>query len=131
MIGVDTNVLVRIFAGDKPKQAASASQLIDVEATNEKIYVSVIVLVEFAWTLRRAYRQDQERVLVAIRKLTEHANVVVEDKDAVRESIVRALNHRADFVDQLIAVRNVERGCRTTMTFDQDAAVDPGFTLLT
>lgn len=130
MIGLDTNLLVRIFAGDDAAQAGRVARLIDVEGRHEPVFVSVIVLVEFAWTMRRAYRWEADRVLAAMRQITEHANVVVEDRDAVREAIALCLNERADFPDQLIAVRNADRGCRTTMTFDRDASQAPGFTLL-
>jgi predicted nucleic-acid-binding protein len=130
MIGLDTNLLVRIFAGDDARQADRVARLIDAEGQAEPVFVNVVVLVEFAWTMRKAYRWEASRVLAALRKITEHANVVVEDRDAVREAIVRCLNEGADFPDQLIAVRNSDRGCRTTMTFDRDAAGAPGFTLL-
>ena len=49
MIGVDTNVLVRIFASDDAQQAASAIRVID-EANRGQIFVNVVVLAEFAWT---------------------------------------------------------------------------------
>lgn len=131
MIGLDTNLLVRIFAGDDPAQADRVSRLIDIDAREEKAFVSVVVLVEFAWTMRRVYRWEADWVLVALRKITEHANVLVEDRDAVRNAIARSASARAEFPDQLIAVRNLASGCRTTLTFDRDAARDPGFTLLT
>ena len=62
--------------------------------------------------------------------MTEHVNLVVEDRDLVRSAIARASDSGADFADQFIAIRNAERGCRTTMTFDQDASATPGFTLI-
>ncbi len=131
MIGVDTNILVRIFANDDPGQARRAGSFIDRDAADEKAFVSVVVLVEFAWTMRRVYGWERDWVLVALRKITEHPNIVVEDRDAVRDAIVRSANHRAEFPDQLIAVRNSLAGCRVTMTFDRDAARDPGFAPLT
>ena len=130
MIGIDTNVLVRIFADDHPEQARRASVLIDEQAAGEGAFISVIVLVEFAWTMRRAYRWAPEHVLEAVRKMTEHPNVAVEDRDAVREALVRAANHGSEFPDQLIAVRNAALGCRVTMTFDRDAGRSAGFELL-
>ena len=40
MIGIDTNVLVRIFADDDARQAASAARVID-ESGPEQIFVNV------------------------------------------------------------------------------------------
>jgi len=47
MIGLDTNLLVRIFAGDDARQAESASRLARQEQASE-LLVNVVVLVEFA-----------------------------------------------------------------------------------
>ena len=51
MIGLDTNVLVRIFASDDAQQAASAVRVLD-ESKADQIFVNVVVLAEFAWTMR-------------------------------------------------------------------------------
>ena len=59
MIGVDTNVLVRIFASDDAQQAASAVRVID-ESGPDQIFVNVVVLAEFAWTMRRAYKWEDD-----------------------------------------------------------------------
>lgn len=130
MIGIDTNILVRIFADDHLEQARRASALIDEEASGEGAFISVIVLVEFAWTMRRAYRWTLAHVLEAIRRMTEHPNVVMEDRDVVREALVHAASHGSEFPDQLIAVRNAASGCRVTMTFDRDASRSAGLELL-
>jgi len=57
MIGVDTNILVRIFAADDGRQAASAIRLIDDSAP---VQVFVNVVAEFAWTMRRAYKWEDD-----------------------------------------------------------------------
>ena len=59
MIGVDTNILVRIFAADDGRQAASAIRLIDDSAPGQ-VFVNVVVLAEFAWTMRRAYKWEDD-----------------------------------------------------------------------
>jgi predicted nucleic-acid-binding protein len=58
MIGVETNILVRIFAADDGRQAASAIRRIDDGAPGQ-IFVNVVVRGEVAWTMRRA---DKSRI---------------------------------------------------------------------
>ena len=52
MIGLDTNVLVRIFADDDTRQAAARARLVE-RSGPERIFVNVVVLAEFAWTMRQ------------------------------------------------------------------------------
>ena len=71
MIGVDTNVLVRIFASDDAQQAASAIRVID-ESKPGQIFVNVVVLAEFAWTMRRAYKWDDDWIRHALTRIVRH-----------------------------------------------------------
>ena len=56
MIGLDTNVLVRYLAQDDPAQSAKVNRLIESEL-NERHpgFISLIVLVETCWVLKRLY----------------------------------------------------------------------------
>jgi predicted nucleic-acid-binding protein len=131
MIGLDTNVLVRVFAGDNPAQAARVIRLLDHELGDERVYINAIVLVEFAWTMRRVYRWDRDWVLKAINRIVDHRLIQVEDKDAVRDAVQACFQNGADFADHYIGLRNLAHGCRVTLTFDKEAAVAPGFAELT
>lgn len=71
MIGVDTNVLVRIFASDDAQQAASAVRVID-ESGPDQIFVNVVVLAEFAWTMRRAYKWEDDWIRHALNRIVRH-----------------------------------------------------------
>ena len=57
-IAVDTNVLVRYLTWDDEAQAEAAARVIE---SGEVVAISVIVLCELAWVLRRAYRYRTER----------------------------------------------------------------------
>ena len=71
MIGLDTNVLVRIFARDDAQQAARAIRVID-EGNPGQIFVNVVVLAEFAWTMRRAYKWDDDWIRHALTRIVRH-----------------------------------------------------------
>jgi predicted nucleic-acid-binding protein len=80
--------------------------------------------------MRRVYRWEREWVLIALTKISEHANVEVENLDAFREAIAECRNQRVDFPDAYLGLRNMSRGCRTTLTFDKDVTTMRGFTEL-
>jgi predicted nucleic-acid-binding protein len=127
MIGVDTNVLVRIFASDDAPQAASAIRLID-ESKPEQIFVNVVVLAEFAWTMRRAYKWEDDWIRHALNRIVRHP--AIQHRASVLEAITDSNTSIHLFADRLIAALNLDAGCETTLTFDQEAAAAPGFRLL-
>jgi predicted nucleic-acid-binding protein len=129
MIGVDSNILVRLFAGDDEAQADAAARF--VETADEPIFVNVIVVVETLWTLKRAYRFKEDRLVVVLRKLTEHPAIRCSHKDLMREAAHLTTEQGGDVADNLIALMNQSAGCSTTYTFDREAALSDGFTLLT
>ena len=129
MIGLDTNILLRAFTNDHPAQSASARNLIG-RATGEQLFVCIVVLVEFAWSLRQTYKYSPETVREAIRRLLNASDLVLEQRSLV-ESCLDAGDSRMDLADQLIASGNLQQGCSATMTFDKRAAkAIPGMELL-
>jgi predicted nucleic-acid-binding protein len=129
MIGVDTNVLVRIFASDDAQQAASAIRVID-ESEPHQIFVNADVLAEFAWTMRRAYKWEDDWIRHALTRIVRHPALTIQHRASVLEAITDSNTSIHLFADRLIAALNLDAGCGTTLTFDQEAASSPGFRLL-
>jgi predicted nucleic-acid-binding protein len=126
MIGVDTNLLVRVFAGDDAQQRLAASRLLD-QSGSSQIFVNVVVLVEFAWTMRRTYKWDDDWIRQALNMIVRHPALVIQHRDSVLEAISESNTGLAGFADRLIAAMNHEAGCDVTITFDKDAAGSDGF----
>jgi predicted nucleic-acid-binding protein len=132
MIGVDTNVLLRVFVADDPVQARAASAFIEApERPDDPVFVTALVLVELVWTLRKAYDHSKPELLSILDQVCSHATIIVDDRDAVETAVDMWRTGKADFADYLIAALARERGARTTMTFDRTAAETAAFTLLT
>jgi predicted nucleic-acid-binding protein len=129
MIGVDTNVLVRIFASDDAQQAASAIRVID-ESKPDQIFVNVVVLAEFAWTMRRAYKWGDDWIRHALTRIVRHPALTIQHRASVLEAITDSNTSIHLFADRLIAALNLDAGCEMTLTFDREAAASPGFRLL-
>jgi predicted nucleic-acid-binding protein len=74
-IAIDTHVLVRYIVWDDERQARNANRVIK---SAEVISVSIIVLCEVVWVLRRAYRYSSEDVANVIAGLIQSRNVQVD-----------------------------------------------------
>jgi predicted nucleic-acid-binding protein len=120
VLGIDSNVLVRFFTRDEEKQFAQASRLFE-QAADRSLFLSVIVLVEVNWTLRRVYKHPAKDVLQTLEDLVHTRQFVTEDREKVMQAIAVARMTNTDFSDALIALRNEVDGCPQTATFDINA----------
>ncbi|GAC1335629.1 MAG: type II toxin-antitoxin system VapC family toxin [Beijerinckiaceae bacterium] len=128
MIGLDSNVLVRLVTGDDPAQTAAALSLVSRDP-NEPLVISALLLAEVAWVLRSAYRFGRREIGTALTYLIRIDRLLVLERHAVVRAVLRFRDEdsRADFSDYLIQALNAVAGADTTVTFDQRAATDDGF----
>ena len=132
MIGIDTNLLLRLIVGDEPKQAVMAREFLRGRCSaDEPGYVCHIVLVELVWTLARAYGYPRERIAAAIEQILGTAQLDVESSGDVAAAVKDYRRGAADFANCLLVRVNAATGCTHTVTFDRKAAKLPGFKLLT
>jgi predicted nucleic-acid-binding protein len=123
MIGLDTNVLVRLVVGDDPQQTDQAKRFVNRRCTpNSPGFINCIVLAEFVWLLAGTYGYGRSEIATAIEGLLAGDDRVVEHHDEVRASLEDFKAGRADFADALIGHINRARGCEATATFDRKAA---------
>jgi len=128
LIGLDTNVLARYLAQDDPDQSARATQLIESLDDENPGFVSLVVLSELHWVLRRAYNVSRDDVATVVRRLLDATEITVQEPDAVRRALSRP--GPADFPDALISELGVLAGCDYTATFDRRAARLSGMKLV-
>jgi predicted nucleic-acid-binding protein len=127
MIGIDTNVVVRLVVADDADQTRRARKLIDQSlGRDEPVLVSLLVLLESEWVLRSRYRFGREALLNIFRALLEARELVFEDEPALEEALFHWKDSPCGFADCLIAAHNRQMGCRSTATFDGKAARLPG-----
>ncbi|RJF88726.1 PIN domain-containing protein [Oleomonas cavernae] len=127
MIGLDTNVVLRLLTGDDTGQLAAARAL--VEAAGDRpssFYLNHVVLAECAWALKAGYRLDRGEISRCLRALAETPAFEIEGRDVVVAAIDLYETAPADFADCLIVAKNVLAGCSHTVTFDRDAQHLPG-----
>lgn len=122
MIGVDTNVLARLFVNDVKTQHEAALRFFSQRSEDDPAYVSLIVVVEFVWLLRKMYDYSMDSVRLALTSLLDSPDILVEDRDLVAEAVAQSSRPKVDLVDVLIAGSATRHGCSTTVTFDRNAA---------
>jgi predicted nucleic-acid-binding protein len=123
MIGLDTNVLVRLVVGDDPQQTRLAKAFVDRHCSPESPgFINCIVLAELVWVLNASYDYSRSQIASAVESLVLGADRIVEHADAVEASLNDYKAGRLEFTDALIANVNKARGCEATATFDRKAA---------
>jgi len=125
----DTNVLVRILAGDDPVQTKKAEKAFVTHAGDDGVFVSLVVLAEIGWVLATAYEWDRATIHGRVLQLVRTRGVEVEDAELVEEALVAYAGGRADLADYLILGRARTTGGKL-LTFDRKLAREDGVTLL-
>ena len=127
MIALDTNVLLRALQHDDDgAQSARARQAI---RANAPVFINEIVLVEFAWTCKSAFKLDRAAICRLFEAMLEAPEFIFAQPRAVERAVKGFGARKSDFADRLLAESNREQGCTTTLTFDEAAAKSDGFVL--
>ena len=122
MIGLDSNVLVRYLTQDDPAQSARATRLIERQLSEkEPGFISVIVLVELWWVLKRLYRATRAELKQTVQDLLDTRQFVLEQRGAVIKALKRLDATAGDIADALIVELARAGGCERVVTFDKDA----------
>ena len=129
MRAVDTNILLRFVVRDDARQFAKSAAFFERRTSEDPAFVSLIVLAEFVWVLRHRYGYSRHDVHSLVASLVETAEIVFEDEVSVL-AIVQG-QAKGDLADHLISFCAKRAGCKSTVTFDRDAAkYVPGMELL-
>ena len=122
MIGLDSNVLVRYLTQDDLAQSARATRLIERQLSEkEPGFISVIVLVELWWVLKRLYRATRAELKQTVQDLLDTRQFVLEQRGAVIQALKRLDVAAGDIADALIVELARASGCERVVTFDKDA----------
>lgn len=131
MIGLDTNVLVRLLVEDDPEQAAAARRLVaECGEQGETCWVALVVVCELEWVLESAYGASRRDVARAVEELLGSSRFTVEASEQVHRAVAVYRTGRGDLSDLLIGESAAVAGARTTFTFDRALRDDERFTLL-
>ena len=130
MIGLDTNVLVRLFAQDDPAQSSKAAALIESLTPENPGFVATPSVVELVWVLSRAYQADRAFIVHILEEMLRAKEIVVEQSTLMWQALHVYKTSKADFADCLIERSCQTAGCHYTATFDAAAAKTAGMRLI-
>lgn len=134
MIGLDTSMLVRYLAQDDARQTAVASRLIERDLSPAQPgFISLVVLVELCWVLRRLYAATEDEVVDTVEDLLGTAQFQVEQREVVKASLPSLSprkTSKAGFTDRLIMEIAKAHGSSHTVSFDKGAVRSAGMVLL-
>jgi predicted nucleic-acid-binding protein len=131
MIGLDTNVVLRLLLDDDPAQSPRARALVAAHGTVPgSLRLCDTVLLETLWTLTHGYRFSRQALAHMFGGLLAEPAFAVADRERLAEVLRRYGASKADIGDAFIAVDNERAGCTWTATFDADATGVPGMKLM-
>ncbi len=122
MIGLDTNVLVRLLTGDDAVQRSIAKASINRNcSSDDPAFINRVVLIETVWVLEFVYDYSRNNIAAAVDTLLRMVRMLTEGSALVREAL-SGYRAGADFADALVAATNAAEGCSRTITIDRKAA---------
>ena len=131
MIGLDTNVLLRLWLDDDPAQSKRIDALLDAHGGSPgSLMVSDVVLAEALWVLRSAYAQDKAAQCRALKSLLDEPAFAFENRAAVNAALELFEGSTCGFSDCLVVAKHADLGCDFTATFDRRMRQLPGVALL-
>ena len=128
MIALDTNVLLRYLIQDDAVQAAAATSFLEGKlSTTTPGFISLVVICEIVWALRKTYDQPRATIAQSLDVLIKAPQFVVEDIEIVELAISA---DGGDIADAIIHFVGAKQGCSKTVTFDKKFARLSGVELL-
>ena len=121
MIGIDSNVLVRMMINDDPQQEESIRSFLAQRSGDDPAYISAIVLAESVWVLRRRLGIPMAAIASVLRRFLESDDLRFQFGDRLANLLDGPKPPRGDLADHLIAWCAAEAGCARTVTFDKRA----------
>jgi predicted nucleic-acid-binding protein len=127
MIGLDTNVLLRLFVEDDPGRSERARRFVAAAAADEPCLVGPIVLAEFAWTLATKFKRKRSELAPLIEGVLSMDDLEIPFRGAAGRALAAYRAGKADYADYFLAEINRELGCASTATFDKTALDSSAF----
>lgn len=131
MIGIDTNILIRLIVKDDDVQTVKAVNALAKKCSEKDPgFINCIVLAEVSWVLSRVYGYSREEIAKAIEMLLQVKEFQVQNADEVCDALNLYQSTNVDFADAFLSAINKANACTGTITFDQKAGKLEDFVVL-
>ncbi|MEI6759037.1 MAG: type II toxin-antitoxin system VapC family toxin [Betaproteobacteria bacterium] len=132
MAALDTNILVRWLTNDDAKQCAIVLRLFDAAINKEeRLFVTLTVMLEVEWVLRTRYHFDRQMVTAALNALLDVTELEFQEEPALEQALWLFKQAGArDFADCLHIALASQTGHGPLLTLDERASKIEGAQLL-
>jgi predicted nucleic-acid-binding protein len=131
MIGLDTNILLRLLVDDGSADVGKARGWAVVQAANgEELFVDAVVLAEVAWVLESVFAYTRAEIALALDALLRNAAYRVDGHAASLAALAKFRGGKFDFSDCLIVARGQQAGCCATVTLGKGMRKLAGVTVI-
>ncbi len=131
MIGLDTNLLVRLLVQDDRRQAERVGDLLArCDENGTRCLVTTIALCELEWVLSSAYGVPRTEIADSVEALLADDLIEVERAEQVRRAVRQFRNGKGDLSDHLLGATSQALGAGTVYTLDRELRDSEAFTLL-
>ncbi len=131
MIGLDTNVVLRLLLSDDPAQKMRATKFIhQAKRLDTRVIVTLAVVLEMEWVLRSSAKMNKAEVLTIFNLLLESYDIEIDNEKVLEQALHIYENAASDFAECLSLAQYQRMGCSTMMTFDAKAARMTGVDLV-
>lgn len=120
-IGIDTNILLRIFTEDNNEQLKEIQDYID-ENKEDTFVITPIILCEFIWTLRSVYKYSKQELISALKTIISNKLFYILQYKQVHFAIALYQDNNIDFSDAFAGYIYQHAKCPVSITFDKQAA---------
>lgn len=127
MVGIDSNVFLRVFINDGGPQHRMA---VDLVRANGQVWIGKVVLVETVWVLRKLFKYTKDQVLTFVNTVLEADAFVLEDREVIEAALFAFATGGAGYADCVILESARRQGAVPVFTFDLDLAKVEGAALL-
>jgi predicted nucleic-acid-binding protein len=122
MIGVDTNVLLRLLVDDDPSQNLAARTFLSSKNSENPVFVSAVTIAETVWLLTKRLGYPVETVCELLRDMIASDGLIIEHEHQLDQLLRDGARPKTGLADYLIAWSGLSAGCSHTVTFDRRAA---------
>jgi len=127
VVGIDTNVFLRVFIDDEGSQHRAA---VDLVQKHGQVFIGTVVMVETVWALRSLFKFPKERLVQFVNAVLAADSFILENRQVVEKALFSFASGKAGFADYVILEAANSKGIGLVYTFDRNLAMADGAALV-
>ena len=122
MIGIDTNIIIRLLTRDDERQHDLARGLFSRASSRDPLGVNIVTLTETAWVLESRMKLQPEKARPLLAALVDSVEILLLSEVRMPDPFAMLESRHRGWTDVVVSAINRENGCDFTYTFDRRAA---------